>query len=52
MEGSRRFPASWRADKIAGAYVVRNANGRAIVYSRERARGAAGEGAAREGDRD
>jgi hypothetical protein len=26
-EGSRRFPASWRADKIPGGYVVRNANG-------------------------
>jgi K+/H+ antiporter YhaU regulatory subunit KhtT len=34
---SRRFPAPWRADKIPGGYVVRDANGQAIayLYSRE-----------------
>jgi hypothetical protein len=33
----RRFPAPWRADKIPGGYVVRDANGQALVcvYSRE-----------------
>jgi hypothetical protein len=32
-----RFPAPWRADKIPGGYVVRDANGQAIayLYSRE-----------------
>ena len=36
-EGSRRFPPPWRADKIPGGYVVRDANGQAIayIYSRE-----------------
>ena len=35
-EGSRRFPPPWRADKIPGGYVVRDANGQALahVYSR------------------
>ena len=35
-DGSRRFPPSWRADKMPGGYVVRNA-GQAIayIYSRE-----------------
>ena len=28
----RRFPAPWRADKMAGGYVVRDANGQALVY--------------------
>jgi hypothetical protein len=34
---SRRFPAPWRADKIAGGYVVRDSNDQAIayIYSRE-----------------
>jgi hypothetical protein len=34
---TRRFPPPWRADKIAGGYVVRDANGQALVwiYSRE-----------------
>ena len=34
---SRRFPAPWSADKIAGGYVVRDANGQALayIYSRE-----------------
>jgi hypothetical protein len=36
-ESSRRFPAPWRADKMPGGYVVRDANGQALayVYSRE-----------------
>jgi hypothetical protein len=36
-EGSRRFPAPWRVDKIPGGFVVRDANGQALayVYSRE-----------------
>jgi hypothetical protein len=29
---SRRFPPPWRADKISGGYVVRDANGQALVY--------------------
>ena len=29
---TRRFPAPWRADKIPGGYVVRDANGQALVY--------------------
>jgi hypothetical protein len=28
---SRRFPAPWRADKITGGYVVRDANGQALT---------------------
>ena len=34
---TRRFPPPWRADKIPGGYVVRDANGQSIayVYSRE-----------------
>jgi hypothetical protein len=28
-ERSRRFPPPWRADKIPGGYVVRDANGQA-----------------------
>jgi hypothetical protein len=33
----RRFPPPWRADKIPGGYVVRDANGQALayIYSRE-----------------
>ena len=36
-DASRRFPPPWRADKISGGYVVRDANGQAIayIYSRE-----------------
>ena len=30
---TRRFPAPWRADKIPGGYVVRDANGQAYIYS-------------------
>jgi hypothetical protein len=29
---SRRFRAPWSADKIAGGYVVRDANGQALAY--------------------
>jgi hypothetical protein len=34
---SRRFPPPWRADKIPGGHVVRDANGQALayIYSRE-----------------
>ncbi len=28
----RRFPTPWRAQKITGAYVVRDANGLALAY--------------------
>ena len=33
----RRFPAPWRSDKIAGGYVLRDANDQALayIYSRE-----------------
>jgi hypothetical protein len=36
-EAPRRFPAPWRADKVPGGYVVRDANRQAMafVYSRE-----------------
>jgi hypothetical protein len=29
---SRRFPPPWRADKIPGGYVVRDANAQALVW--------------------
>jgi hypothetical protein len=29
-DAPRRFPAPWRADKIPGGYVVRDANGQAL----------------------
>jgi hypothetical protein len=29
-DGSRRFPPPWRADKMPGGYVIRDANGQAI----------------------
>jgi hypothetical protein len=29
---SRRFPPLWRADKIPGGYVVRDANDQALAY--------------------
>jgi hypothetical protein len=29
---TRRFPPPWRADKMPGGYVVRDANGQALVY--------------------
>jgi hypothetical protein len=31
-EGSHRFPAPWRADRVPGGYVVRDANGQALAY--------------------
>jgi hypothetical protein len=31
-EGSGRFPPPWRADKMPGGYVVRDANGQALAY--------------------
>jgi hypothetical protein len=36
-EPPRRFPAPWRADKVPGGFVVRDANGQALayLYSRE-----------------
>jgi hypothetical protein len=41
-EPSRRFPSPWRADKVPGGYVVRDANGQALVYLYSTA-GAAGD---------
>ena len=36
-DAPRRFPPPWRADKIPGGYVVRDANGQALafLFSRE-----------------
>jgi hypothetical protein len=36
-EPPRRFPSPWRADKVPGGYVVRDANGQAFahIYSRD-----------------
>jgi hypothetical protein len=36
-DAPRRLPPPWRADRIPGDYVVRDANGQAIayIYSRE-----------------
>jgi hypothetical protein len=31
-DGPRRFPPPWRADKIAGGFVVRDATGQALAY--------------------
>jgi hypothetical protein len=31
-DGSGRFPAPWRAEKVPGGYVVRDAAGQAFVY--------------------
>jgi hypothetical protein len=31
-ESPRRFPPPWRADKMPGGYVVRDANGQALTY--------------------
>jgi len=36
-EPSRRFPAPWHADKIAGGYVIRDANQQALAYVYARA---------------
>ena len=36
MTSARRFPAPWRAEKMPGSYVVRDASGQALahVYAR------------------
>jgi hypothetical protein len=34
---NRRLPAPWRAEKIPGGYVVRDANGQALAYVYSRA---------------
>jgi hypothetical protein len=36
VTAARRFPAPWKAEKMPGGYVVRDANGQALahVYSR------------------
>jgi hypothetical protein len=36
-DAPRRFPPTWRAEKIVGCYVIRDANGQAIahLFSRE-----------------
>jgi hypothetical protein len=31
-DSPRRFPTPWRADKMPGGYVVRDANGQALAY--------------------
>jgi hypothetical protein len=31
-ESQRRFPPPWRADKVSGGYVVRDASGQALAY--------------------
>jgi hypothetical protein len=31
-ESPRRFPPPWRADKMPGGYVVRDANGQALAH--------------------
>jgi hypothetical protein len=31
-EPPRRFPSPWRADRVPGGYVVRDANGQALVF--------------------
>jgi hypothetical protein len=36
-EPPRRSPPPWRADRIPGGYVVRDANGQAIAYLYSRA---------------
>jgi hypothetical protein len=40
MAGQRRFPAPWRAEKMPGGYVVRDANDQAIAYVYSRANSA------------
>jgi hypothetical protein len=37
MPGQRRFPAPWRAEKMPGGYVVRDANDQALSYVYSRA---------------
>jgi hypothetical protein len=34
----RRFPTPWHADKLLGGYVVRDASGQALAYSRDTSR--------------
>jgi hypothetical protein len=36
-ESPRRFPAPWRADKIAGGYIVRDDHRAALAYIYSRA---------------
>ena len=31
-EAPRQFPAPWRADKVPGGYVVRDANGQGMAF--------------------
>jgi hypothetical protein len=31
-DSPRRFPTPWRADKMPGGYVLRDANGQALAY--------------------
>jgi hypothetical protein len=31
-DAPRRFPPPWRADKVSGGYVVRDASGQALAY--------------------
>jgi hypothetical protein len=38
MMAARRFPPAWRADKIPGGCVVRDANGQALAYIHSRAK--------------
>jgi hypothetical protein len=35
-DSARRFPAPWRADRIPGGYIVRDANGQALAYLHSR----------------
>jgi hypothetical protein len=37
MPSAHRLPPPWKAEKIAGGYVVRDANGQAIAYVYSRA---------------
>jgi hypothetical protein len=37
MPASRRFPPPWKAEKVAGGYVVRDTNGQALAYVHSRA---------------
>jgi hypothetical protein len=37
MPAQRRFPPPWKAEKIAGGYVVRDGNDQAIAYTYSRA---------------
>jgi hypothetical protein len=37
MAGPRRLPAPWRAEKMPGGYVVRDANDQALAYVYSRA---------------